>query len=396
MRYLSSISLALVVLMALACTATPAATPTPVPEASKNTQLETRPWLYRLDEDQMVRIEVSSAGHTVRYEKKPVTITDLPKVDSEDWYIQENSNEISLGRGFNGAPLLVSGPRAQRVLADNIDDPASYGLEPPETKLLVVGRVGGSVEVHLGIPAQYKDEIYVRLVGRPELLTVHALWVKAVTSLATDPPYSSTIERPTPTHVPTTPTAKSTLTPNEKHFKATGHWMRGYEYLNNGQYQLAIDELDIGIQLEPDFIGLYSNRGVAYARLGRYERAIKDYDESIRRHPNVVKTFHNRGVSFYSLGQYQRAIQDFDKALEPGAWTATLSEKTDVFLSRGNSYYKLGQYQNAVHDYNKAVELAPDDARAYSNRGNIYKELGRFSDADADQATACSLDSSLC
>ena len=115
MRYLSTLSLALIVhvllsigvLMALACTATPAATPTPVPEASKNTQLETRPWLYRLDEDQMVRIEVCSAGHTVRYEKKPVTRTDLPKVDSEDWYIQENNNEISLGRGFNGAPLLV-------------------------------------------------------------------------------------------------------------------------------------------------------------------------------------------------------------------------------------------------------------------------------------------------
>jgi len=77
MRYLSSISLALIVhvllsigvLMALACTATPAPTPTPVPKAGNNTQVETRPWLYRLGEDQMVRIEVSSAGHTVRYDE---------------------------------------------------------------------------------------------------------------------------------------------------------------------------------------------------------------------------------------------------------------------------------------------------------------------------------------
>jgi tetratricopeptide (TPR) repeat protein len=140
-----------------------------------------RPWLYRMDEDSIVRIEVSSAGHTVRYEKKPGT---------EEWYIQKNNRGTPVLEGrWAGTPLLLSGPRVNCVLADNIDDPASYGLEPPETKFLVVDRVGGSIEVHLGIPSPDEDYLYARLVGNPKLFTMPTSFAKWLTGLATDPPY---------------------------------------------------------------------------------------------------------------------------------------------------------------------------------------------------------------
>jgi tetratricopeptide (TPR) repeat protein len=41
----------------------------------------------------------------------------------------------------------------------------------------------------------------------------------------------------------------------------------------------------------------YNNRGNAYAGNGQYELAIQDYDESIKLNPNYAKTFNNRGVA---------------------------------------------------------------------------------------------------
>ena len=138
------------------------------------------PWMFRMDESALVSITVSSGGQTVEYARKPGGTT---------WYIQQEPEVPVFLDKWSGTPLLVSGPRVNRVLGATIDNPATYGLDPPETAVTVVQRGGQSFEFHLGIKTPDEANQYARLVGDPQLFTVPEIWGFVITRLALEPPY---------------------------------------------------------------------------------------------------------------------------------------------------------------------------------------------------------------
>jgi hypothetical protein len=141
-----------------------------------------QPWLYKISDDTIVHIEVSHAGQTANYNKKP---------GSHDWYIQEEGKETPVFQEkWSGTPLLLSGPKVNRVLAETIDDPTSYGLDPPETIVKVTERTGLTYEFHMGDPTPDGQNQYARLVGDPKLFTVPQIWAQVINQLATEPPYA--------------------------------------------------------------------------------------------------------------------------------------------------------------------------------------------------------------
>ena len=59
----------------------------------------------------------------------------------------------------------------------------------------------------------------------------------------------------------------------------------------------------------------YNNRGAAYAVLGQYQLAIEDYDKAIQLDPEDAMAYYNRGVAYKELGRYHRAIEDYDRVI---------------------------------------------------------------------------------
>ena len=141
---------------------------------------ERKPWLFHIDETTISHVQIAHAGQLVDYDKKPGSI---------DWSIQGNPDFPVFYPKWSGTPLLLSGPRVNRVLAEEIEDPAAFGLEPPETMVRVSDQVGNTFEFHLGIPTPDGLNQYARLVGDPALFTVPEQWARVVNRLATDPPW---------------------------------------------------------------------------------------------------------------------------------------------------------------------------------------------------------------
>jgi hypothetical protein len=141
---------------------------------------ERKPWLFRIDESTISHVQIAHAGQLVDYDKKP---------GSNDWKIQGDPEFPVFMPKWGGTALLLSGPRVNRVLAEEIEDPASFGLEPPETMVRVSDRVGNTFEFHLGIPTPDGANQYARLVGDSQLFTVPAPWAQVVNRLATEPPW---------------------------------------------------------------------------------------------------------------------------------------------------------------------------------------------------------------
>lgn len=140
-----------------------------------------KPWLFKVDDNSLVHIEVSHNGETAIYRKKP---------GSTDWYIQDEGGETPVFREkWSGTPLLLSGPQVNRVLSQSIDNPKAYGLDPPKSTVKITERSGITYEFHLGDPTPDGENQYAYLEGDPQLFTVPQIWAEVINRLATAPPY---------------------------------------------------------------------------------------------------------------------------------------------------------------------------------------------------------------
>ncbi|MFQ6025889.1 MAG: DUF4340 domain-containing protein [Dehalococcoidia bacterium] len=141
----------------------------------------TQPWLYKIDDDSIIHIEVTHDGKTVNYDRHP---------GSTEWFIEEEPANVPVFiEKWSGTPLLLSGPRVNRKLSETIDNPSQFGLDPPLTVVKVTERSDIVYEFHIGSETPDGANQYTRLVGAPALFTVPQIWAQVINRLALEPPY---------------------------------------------------------------------------------------------------------------------------------------------------------------------------------------------------------------
>ena len=153
---------------------------------------------------------------------------------------------------------------------------------------------------------------------------------------------------------------------------ANAFYNRGITYGHKGEYDLAIQDFDQALRLNPSFAQALNNRGNAYDDKGAYDRAIQDYDQALRLNPSFAQALKNRGSAYDDKGEYDRAIQDYDQALRLDPSFA------DAFVNRGVAYQKKGAYDRAIQDYDQALRLDPSNVIAFYNRGIAYGHKGEY------------------
>ena len=161
---------------------------------------EDEPWAWRIDDDAIVRVEVThrgQAGGSIECSDETIPITGEVQTVAYDkdlgrgkWFIVEGEEreEVYQDR-WAGTPLLLSGPQVNRVLGQTIENPAQYGLDPPETVIVITEETGLSYEFWLGNLTPDEGYSYMRLVGDTQLLTVPEVWGRVVNCLAVSPPF---------------------------------------------------------------------------------------------------------------------------------------------------------------------------------------------------------------
>ena len=112
--------------------------------------------------------------------------------------------------------------------------------------------------------------------------------------------------------------------------------------------------------------GIHIFKGIQYDDQGKYEMAINEYEKAIEIDPKYADSYNKRGLVYYNQKKYDQAIKDYTAAIE-------LNPKyTDAYNNRGIVYYELDKNNEAISDYTKAIEIDPKYAKAYHNRGLIY------------------------
>lgn len=128
----------------------------------------------------------------------------------------------------------------------------------------------------------------------------------------------------------------------------------GLAFVNQHNFETAIERFDQALILAPNFVPALINRGYTYDKLGQYERAIEDYNEAIKLDSENAKAYNNRGFAYRDLGQYSLALADYDEAIRLNQFYA------DAYSSRALVNAFLGNDTQADEDFDRAVELGID------------------------------------
>ncbi|BAP55100.1 histidine kinase [Thioploca ingrica] len=134
---------------------------------------------------------------------------------------------------------------------------------------------------------------------------------------------------------------------------------RGVLYFNKGKYELALNDYDEAIKLEPDCaLAYYNNRGNIYIKQQKYELALNDLNQAIVLRPDLAGPYLNRGYLYYAIGKYELAAKDYEKVID---LDPKLAEQHYVLaLIKGISYaLKIEKdYQAEVGESNRFKYLS--------------------------------------
>ncbi|GCA72568.1 TPR repeat-containing protein YrrB [Microcystis aeruginosa NIES-2519] len=171
--------------------------------------------------------------------------------------------------------------------------------------------------------------------------------------------------------------------------RAAWYVNRGILYRRQQKYELALDDYNQAIELNPNHANAYNNRGNLYQDLQKYELALDDFNKAIEINPNFAILYYNRGNLYINQQKYDLALSDYDKAIEINPNYA------EAYVNRGVLYDDQRKYELALADYSKAIDINPNLAEAYVNRGLLYKDLQKYDLALSDYSKAIDINPNL-
>ena len=160
---------------------------------------------------------------------------------------------------------------------------------------------------------------------------------------------------------------------------------------NQRRYDLAYDDYNKAVILDPEEPRFYMGRGRIYALKGDALKAVADFDKAIDLDSTQADAYLARGISYFYdwlPSNSGRALKDFDEAIRLGVQTSS------IHIDRGNVYFAMKNWERARADYDQAVVLRQDSYVAFRNRGLVFSRLGKHREAidDYDRAIAVKAD----
>jgi tetratricopeptide (TPR) repeat protein len=124
----------------------------------------------------------------------------------------------------------------------------------------------------------------------------------------------------------------------------------GQEYVQQAQYERAVECFDQSIRSNPKCYDAIFARGQAYEKMGDFRQAVLDFGR-VRRDRPTAEAYACEGFCLSKLGFYQQAIPSYRTALGQGFRSAS------ILNNLGFSYLQLNRPDVAEEYFNKAIAL---------------------------------------
>lgn len=154
--------------------------------------------------------------------------------------------------------------------------------------------------------------------------------------------------------------------------------MMGNAYLLQGQFDKALDELDLNTIPATDTAEAYRLRGRALGGKGQLEEAEAALREAEELNPSSPAVKVDLARSFFRMGKVEEAKEKIDAALELDP------SFVDALLFKGESVRLTEGHEAALPYFERAVEADPNNFTALLERAASFIDLGREEQAQRD------------
>ena len=130
----------------------------------------------------------------------------------------------------------------------------------------------------------------------------------------------------------------------------------GLEYMNRGQYEVALGKLKKALRNDPDYAPAHTVMAVLYERIGEIELAGKHYHLAYKADPADGDVNNNYGVYLCQSGNGNQAIGHFIKALDDPFYNSPSVALTNA----GSCVLGQGNLDEADDYLRRALKLEPE------------------------------------
>lgn len=195
---------------------------------------------------------------------------------------------------------------------------------------------------------------------------------------------------------------------------------RSKTYTSLKKYDLAIQDLEIAFQIEPQrHFFFYFLRHQIFLELGNLEKSLEDIKKAVNLAPPKYMYHKHLAKVYEELGQRENAILILKQEIEENPktrqayldnaefyeriWQLTEAleyitiaievepAKLYLYHRRARIYTKMGQFDNALMDCNVCIKIDPKEWTHYRVRSEVYKAKGDTQSAEADYHTSLEL-----
>jgi type IV pilus assembly protein PilF len=207
---------------------------------------------------------------------------------------------------------------------------------------------------------------------RHPMLSLLALLALAVTlagceSSSSSP--SSSKRAPAPQLPPTPPPPRVQEAPAP--YRAQLHTEIAAGYYERGQMDVALQELQEAVKLDPANARIYNVYGLVYATLGQNQNAQQNFQRALELAPNDSEIRQNWGWYLCTHGRPKESLPEFELAVRN-----PLYRTPDVSLvNAGKCAVSIGENQRATDYFRRALGVNPRNSYAAYNLSLLtYKE----------------------
>jgi tetratricopeptide (TPR) repeat protein len=135
-------------------------------------------------------------------------------------------------------------------------------------------------------------------------------------------------------------------------------------------YDRALSDLNIAVQVDPDFANAYVNRGNTLGMLGQLDKAIEDYERAIAIKDDYFDAYLNLGITWSMKREFEKALPYYSRAIE------LRPDNAQLYFNRAYTHFEMGMMEESLADYNKSLNLDPTNGRTFYYRAMFYVENG--------------------